>query len=81
MVDTQALRGVIAANGETQISVASKIGMPFSTFYSKMRRKSFDSDDMYALRQVLRMNDRTSVEIFFADAVAQKSTRLRKEPQ
>ena len=68
MVDTQALRGVIAANGETQISVAAKIGMPFSTFYSKMRRKSFDSDDMYALRQVLKMNDRTSVEIFFADA-------------
>ena len=75
MVDTRALRGIIAANGETQISVASKIGMPFSTFYSKMRRKCFDSDDMYALRKVLKMNDRTSVEIFFADAVAQKSTR------
>lgn len=75
MVDTRALRGIIAANGETQISVASKIGMPFSTFYSKMRRKTFDSDDMYALRQVLKMNDSTSVKIFFADAVEQKSTR------
>ena len=70
MVDTQALRGVIAASGETQISVAEKIGMPFSTFYSKMRRKSFDSDDMYALRRVLTMDDRTSIEIFFADTVA-----------
>lgn len=35
MVDTQALRGVIAASGETQISVAEKIGMPFSTFTAK----------------------------------------------
>ena len=70
MVDTEALRKLIAANGETQMSIAYKIGMPYTTYYSKMRRKSFDSDDMYALRKELKMSDKASIKIFFADIVA-----------
>ena len=70
MVDTRALHGVIVAKGETQRSIAEKIGMPLSTFCAKMRRKSFNSDDMFALRRVLGMSDSVEIEIFFADKVA-----------
>lgn len=35
MVDTRALHGVIVAKGETQRSIAEKIGMPLSTFCDK----------------------------------------------
>ena len=70
MVDTRALHGVIVAKGENQRSIAEKIGMPLSTFCAKMRRKSFNSDDMFALRRVLGMSDSVAIEIFFADKVA-----------
>lgn len=70
MVDTLLLRGLITSKGETQMSIAGKIGMPYPTFYSKMRRKSFDSDDMYDLRKALSMSDEESIKIFFADVVA-----------
>lgn len=70
MVDIKALHGAIIAKGETQRSIAEKIGMPYSTFCTKIRRKSFNSDDMFALRRELGMSDSMAIEIFFADEVA-----------
>lgn len=70
MVDTMALRGFIAARGESQRSIAKKINMSENTFYSKMSHNTFNSDDLYALRRALQMDDTTAIRIFFADGVA-----------
>lgn len=64
MVDTNALRGIIVANGLTQQEVAKKIGMSPKTFYIKMRKGIFGSDEMEAMINILSIENPMSV--FFA---------------
>jgi hypothetical protein len=69
MINTQALRGIIVSKGETQRSVAKKIGVSETAFYRKMNRGIFNSNEMYELVKLLSIEN--PVPIFFADKIAQ----------
>lgn len=64
MVDTNALRGVIAANGMSQQAVAKELGIAPKTFYSKMKKGVFGSNEMEAMISLLSIEN--PQEIFFA---------------
>lgn len=66
MVDTNALRGIIVANGLTQQDVAKHIGIAPKTFYAKMQKGVFGSDEMEAMIDFLSIKD--PVAIFFAQS-------------
>lgn len=64
MVDTKKLVGIIYERGLSQRKVAQNIGMTEKTFYSKMKKGVFDSDE---IEQMIDMLDiKNPVEIFFA---------------
>lgn len=65
MIATEKLRGIIAERGLSQRKVAEKLGMTEKTFYTKMKKGVFDSDEMSAMIVILKINN--PVEIFFAD--------------
>lgn len=62
MVDTNKLRGLIAERGKSQSNVAEAIGMTPKTFYSKMQKRVFGSDEIERLIEVLDIED---ISIFF----------------
>lgn len=64
MVATEKLRGLIAERGLSQRKVAEHLGMTEKTFYSKMKKAVFDSDEMEGMIELLKI-DRPA-EIFFA---------------
>ena len=46
MVNTAKLRGIIAENGMTQQDVAKMLGIAPKTFYGRMKKAKFGSDDI-----------------------------------
>ena len=67
MIDTNALKGIIVANGMTQQEVAKHLGMSPKTFYFKMKRGVFGSDEMEGMIELLSIEKPS--EIFFAKKV------------
>jgi DNA-binding XRE family transcriptional regulator len=67
MVNTDKLRGVIAERGLDQKDVAAMIGKSPKTFYEKMKKRKFDSDEIMIM--VSGLGIKNPVEIFFADDV------------
>lgn len=67
MIDTNALRGAIAAKGMTQQDVAKHMQMSPKTFYAKMKRGVFGSDEMESMIDLLSIENPTA--IFFAKEV------------
>lgn len=67
MIDTNALRGAIAAKGLTQQEVAVHIGMTPKTFYSKMKKGVFGSDEMESMIELLTLDNPGA--IFFKQKV------------
>ncbi len=67
MIDTNALRGAIAAKGMTQQDVAVHIGMTPKTFYSKMKKGVFGSDEMESMIDLLSIENPSA--IFFKQKV------------
>lgn len=67
MVNTLELKAVIVRKGMKQIEVAKKMGMSRKTWFDRMSKKKFDSDEMYKLIQILDIENPTP--IFFADEV------------
>lgn len=67
MIDTNALRGAIAAKGMTQQDVAVHIGMSPKTFYSKMKKGVFGSDEMESMIDLLSIENPSA--IFFKQRV------------
>ncbi len=65
MIDTNALRGKIAEKGLSQAKVAVAIGVTPKTFYEKMNKGVFGSDEIEIMIRVLDIKD--PVSIFFAD--------------
>ena len=61
-MNTAKLKGVIAERGYSQRDVAQAIGMQEKTFYRKMQRGVFGTDDAEALIKLLRIEN--PVEIF-----------------
>lgn len=67
MVNTAELRGVIAKNGKTQSDVARMLNIAPKTFYSKMSRGVFGSDEIQIMIDELHIDN--PVDIFFAKSV------------
>lgn len=64
MVDTNKLKGVIVENEKTQEDVAKHLGITPKTFYSKMKRRVFGSDEIEKMIEYLNISD--PMPIFFA---------------
>lgn len=67
MIRTDELRGVIAKNGYSQVDVAKKLGITPKTFYGKMKKGVFDSDEIQIMVDFLKIED--PIKIFFAQKV------------
>ena len=67
MVDTNRLKGVIVQNGKTQGDVAERIGITPKTFYAKMKKGVFGSDEIEKMIDFLNIDD--PMQIFFAKNV------------
>lgn len=64
MIKTNELRGIIAKNNLSQAKVAEVLGITPKTFYEKMNRGVFGSDEIEAMIRLLKIDD--PVAIFFA---------------
>lgn len=67
MIDVNALKGIIVTKGLTQEDVANAINVKPDTFYRKMRRGVFKSDEIEKMIDYLGIAD--PVAIFFAKEV------------
>ena len=67
MIDTNALRGRIAEKGYSQTEVARHIGISPKTFYNKMSKGVFGSDEIEKMITFLNIED--PAKIFFANIV------------
>lgn len=63
MVDTSKLKGIIISRDMTQETVAKAIGMTPKTFYLKMKKKVFGSDEIEKMINLLDIED--PMAIFF----------------
>lgn len=64
MILTNELKGLIVAKGYNQETIAKAIGMAPKTFYNKMKKGVFGSDEIDRMIDVLNISDPTP--IFFA---------------
>ena len=64
MVDTKKLKGIISERDMSQRKIAKQLGMTEKTFYSKMKRGVFDSDEIFTMISILDIDDPAA--IFFA---------------
>lgn len=67
MVNTDKLRGLIAERGFSQSDVAKRIGITPKTFYEKMRKRVFYSDEIEAIIAMLNITDAERVNAIFFD--------------
>ncbi len=65
MIKTSKLIGIIAERGLSQKAVAKSLGINEATFYKKMKRGVFDSDEIYEMIMLLDIEN--PADIFFAD--------------
>jgi len=64
LIKTNELKGIIVKNGFTQKQVAKKIGITPKTFYEKMKKGVFGSDEIQIMIDMLNIDN--PAEIFFA---------------
>lgn len=64
MINTNELRGIIAKNNKTQSDIAKMIGITPKTFYLRMRKGVFGSDEIQIM--IDKLNIDNPMEIFFA---------------
>lgn len=64
MVKTDELRGIIAKNKKSQTDVAKMIGVTPKTFYLRMQKGVFGSDEIQIMIDELHIEN--PMEIFFA---------------
>lgn len=67
MIDTNKLRGVMAERGVSGKDVAKAIGVHYNTFYEKLNKGVFGSDEIEAMVKYLDIDEPLS--IFFTDLV------------
>lgn len=67
MVNTNLLRGKIAEKGKSQAEIAKAIGITPKTFYNKMNKGIFGSDEIEIMMSELDIEN--PFEIFFAPKV------------
>lgn len=67
MINVNKLKGLISENDLSQRKLADMLGMSETTFYTKMKKGVFDSDEMEEMIRILKIEN--PVEIFFASQV------------
>lgn len=67
MVNTDKLRGIIAENKKSQTDIAKMIGVTPKTFYLRMQKGVFGSDEIQIMIDNLHIEN--PMEIFFAEDV------------
>lgn len=67
MVNTNSLKGIIVSRGLTQQDVARRLGMSPKTFYSRMKKGIFGSDEIEQMIEFLEIDNPSN--IFFAKDV------------
>ena len=67
MIKVNELRGIIAKNGLTQSQVAKKLDIVPQTFYEKMKKGIFGSDEISVMIKDLHIEN--PMDIFFANEV------------
>lgn len=67
MIDTNELRGIIAKNGKSQSDVAKMLNITPKTFYMRMQKGVFGSDEIQIMIEQLHIDN--PMDIFFAKAV------------
>lgn len=72
MINTNKLRGVLAENGVSQSEMAKLIGITPKTFYDKMAKGVFGSDEIQVMIDTLKIEDPAA--IFFAKEVTSEVT-------
>lgn len=65
MIATEKLRGLIVERGLSQRKVAESLGMSEKTFYTKMKKGVFDSDEMSEMIELLKIDN--PADIFFVN--------------
>lgn len=63
MIDTMKLRGIISERGLSQRKVAKTLGMTEKTFYGKMKKGVFDSDEIQQMIELLKIEN--PIDVFF----------------
>lgn len=61
MIKTDELRGIIAKNNLSQAKVAEVLGITPKTFYEKMNRGVFGSDEIEAMIRLLKIDDPVAI--------------------
>ncbi len=72
MVNTDELRGIFAKNKKTQTDIAKMIGVTPKTFYLRMQKGVFGSDEIQIM--INELNIENPMEISWAQEVTQKVT-------
>lgn len=67
MVNTNSLKGIIVSRGLTQQDVAKRLGLSPKTFYARMKKGVFMSDEIEQMIELLEIDNPSS--IFFAKDV------------
>lgn len=67
MIDTNELRGIIAKNGKTQSDVAKMLNITPKTFYIRMKKGVFGSDEIQIM--IKELNIKNPMDIFFVNEV------------
>ncbi len=65
MVNINKLKGVIVEKGLTQSEMAKKMGISDRTFYNKMKRRVFNSDEIIEIASILAIGEKDVIAIFF----------------
>lgn len=65
MILTNELKGIIAAKGFSQKKVANLMGITEKTFYAKMKKGVFGSDEIEQMIKILDIKD--PIRIFFVE--------------
>lgn len=77
LIRTDLLKGIIVTRGLTQNQVAEQIGISNNTFYRKMKKGVFRSDEIEAMISLLEIED--PCKIFFGQKVTLKDTNFNNK--
>ena len=77
MILTNDLKGIIAKNGYSQRKIAEMLGITEKTFYAKMKKGVFDSDEITEMIRILQIKN--PAEIFFAQCVTPQVTDVGEQ--
>ena len=77
MTDSRKLKAVIIEKGFTQDQIAELIGMSSTTFSYKLNNKvECKASEILIISKVLELTTQQTMDIFFAENVENKSTKL-----